>query len=69
LLTTVKGMEMAMHDPRHMRSCAPRISGAHRRRPHARPATVTSAIKSGSAILAYEDDQSWQILKTVTGWT
>jgi aldehyde:ferredoxin oxidoreductase len=70
-LTTVKGMEMAMHDPRHM----PVMRASYLLAPtggnHMRQTGNRNALRNQIGLchfLAYEDDQSLTILKAVTGW-
>jgi aldehyde:ferredoxin oxidoreductase len=70
-LTTVKGMEMAMHDPRHM----PVMRGSYMMAPtggdHMRQSGNRNGVRNQIGMchfLAYEDDQILTILNTVTGW-
>jgi aldehyde:ferredoxin oxidoreductase len=70
-LTTVKGMEMAMHDPRHM----PVMRGSYLMAPtggdHMRQSGNRNGVRNQIGMchfLAYEDDQILTILNTVTGW-
>lgn len=70
-LTTVKGMEMAMHDPRHM----PVMRGSYLMAPtggdHMRQSGNRNGVRNQVGMchfLAYEDDQILTILNTVTGW-
>src|SRR6202165_174041 len=71
LLTTGKGMEMAMHDPRHM----PVMRASYLLAPtgggHMRQTSNRDGLRNQIGLchfLAYEDDQSLAILKAVTGW-
>src|SRR2546428_1494115 len=70
-LTTVKGMEMAMHDPRHMPAMrasyllAPTGGDPKRQNSHTQGPRNQVGL---CHFLAYEDDQSLAILKAVTGW-
>jgi aldehyde:ferredoxin oxidoreductase len=71
LLTTVKGMEMAMHDPRHMPAMRASYLLAPTGGDHMRQTSNRNGLRNQIGLchfLAYEDDQSLQILKTVTGW-
>jgi aldehyde:ferredoxin oxidoreductase len=70
-LTTVKGLEMAMHDPRHM----PRMRESYLLAPTGGDHMGQQGPKNGLRnqvglchFLAYDDDQSLQILNAVTGW-
>ena len=70
-LTTVKGMEMAMHDPRHM----PRMRLSYLLAPTGGDHMSQTGNKNGLRnqvglchFLAYDDDQSLEILRAVTGW-
>jgi aldehyde:ferredoxin oxidoreductase len=70
-LTTVKGMEMAMHDPRHM----PIMRGSYLMAPtggdHMRQSGNRNGVRNQIGMchfLAYEDDQMLTILNAVTGW-
>ena len=70
-LTTVKGMEMAMHDPRHMPVMRASYLLAPTGGDHMRQTSNRNGLRNQIGLchfLAYEDDQSLQILKTVTGW-
>ena len=70
-LTTVKGMEMAMHDPRHM----PMMRGSYLLAPtggdHMRQTGDKNGLRNQVGMchfLAYDDDQTAQIINGVTGW-
>jgi aldehyde:ferredoxin oxidoreductase len=70
-LTTVKGMEMAMHDPRHM----PVMRGSYLLAPtggdHMRQTGDRNGLRNQVGLchfLAYDDAQSLEIVKTTTGW-
>ncbi|MEE9277829.1 MAG: aldehyde ferredoxin oxidoreductase family protein [Dehalococcoidia bacterium] len=70
-LTTVKGMEMAMHDPRHM----PRMRVSYLLAPtggdHMSQTGNRNGLRNQVALchfLAYSDDQSRDIINAVTGW-
>jgi aldehyde:ferredoxin oxidoreductase len=70
-LTTVKGMEMAMHDPRHM----PRMRVSYLLAPtggdHMSQTSNRFGLRNQVGLchfLAYDDDQALEILKGVTGW-
>ncbi len=70
-LTTVKGMEMAMHDPRHMPVMRASYLLAPTGGDHMRQSGNRNGLRNQIGLchfLAYEDDQSLQILKAVTGW-
>ncbi len=71
LLTTVKGLELAMHDPRHM----PRMRQSYLLAPTGGDHMGQQGPKNGLRnqvglchFLGYDDDQSLQILRGVTGW-
>lgn len=71
LLTTVKGLEMAMHDPRHM----PRMRESYLLAPTGGDHMQQQGDKNGLRnqvglchFLAYNDEQSLQIVNAVTGW-
>jgi aldehyde:ferredoxin oxidoreductase len=70
-LTTVKGLEMAMHDPRHM----PRMRQSYLLAPTGGDHMQQQGPKNGMRnqvglchFLAYNDDQTLEILQSVTGW-
>lgn len=70
-LTTVKGMEMAMHDPRHM----PRMRASYLLAPTGGDHMQQHGDKNGLRnqvglchFLAYDDEQSLDILNAQTGW-
>jgi aldehyde:ferredoxin oxidoreductase len=70
-LTTVKGMELAMHDPRHM----PRMRTSYMLAPtggdHMSQTGNKNALRNQIGLchfLGYDDDQSLDILRAVTGW-
>src|SRR5437879_6554629 len=70
-LTTVKGMEMAMHDPRHMPAMRASYLLAPTGGDHMRQTSNRNGLRNQIGLchfLAYEDDQSLAILKPVTGW-
>src|SRR3989454_174733 len=70
-LTTVKGMEMAMHDPRHMPAMRASYLLAPTGGDHMRQTSNRNGLRNQIGLchfLAYEDDQSLAILKAVTGW-
>jgi aldehyde:ferredoxin oxidoreductase len=70
-LTTVKGMEMAMHDPRHMPVMRASYLLAPTGGDHMRQSGNRNGLRNQIGLchfLAYEDDQSLAILKAVTGW-
>jgi aldehyde:ferredoxin oxidoreductase len=71
LLTTVKGMEMAMHDPRHMPVMRASYLLAPTGGDHMRQTGNRNGLRNQIGLchfLAYEDDQSLTIVKAVTGW-
>ena len=70
-LTTVKGMEMAMHDPRHM----DRMRGSYLTAPtggdHMQQHDIKNSGRNSVGLchfLAYNNDQSLDLLNSVTGW-
>jgi aldehyde:ferredoxin oxidoreductase len=70
-LTTVKGMEMAMHDPRHMPIMRASYLMAPTGGDHMRQSGNRNGVRNQVGMchfLAYEDDQILTILNTVTGW-
>jgi aldehyde:ferredoxin oxidoreductase len=70
-LTTVKGMEMAMHDPRHMPIMRASYLLAPTGGDHMRQTGNRNGLRNQVGLchfLAYDDDQALQILKAVTGW-
>jgi len=70
-LTTVKGLEMAMHDPRHMPVMRASYLLAPTGGDHMRQTGNRNGLRNQVGLchfLAYEDDQALTILKTVTGW-
>jgi aldehyde:ferredoxin oxidoreductase len=70
-LTTVKGMEMAMHDPRHMPVMRASYLMAPTGGDHMRQSGNRNGVRNQVGMchfLAYEDDQILTILNSVTGW-
>ena len=70
-LTTVKGLEMAMHDPRHMPVMRASYLLAPTGGDHMRQTSNRNGLRNQIGLchfLAYEDDQALAILKAVTGW-
>jgi aldehyde:ferredoxin oxidoreductase len=70
-LTTVKGMEMAMHDPRHMPVMRASYLLAPTGGDHMRQSGTRNGLRNQVGLchfLAYDDGQSLEILNTVTGW-
>lgn len=70
-LTTVKGMEMAMHDPRHMPPMRASYLLAPTGGDHMRQTGDKNGLRNQVGMchfLAYDDDQMAQILNAVTGW-
>jgi len=70
-LTTIKGMEMAMHDPRHMPVMRASYLLAPTGGDHMRQTSNRNGLRNQIGLchfLAYEDDQSLAILTAVTGW-
>ena len=70
-LTTVKGMEMAMHDPRHMPIMRASYLMAPTGGDHMRQSGNRNGVRNQIGMchfLAYEDDQMLTILNAVTGW-
>jgi aldehyde:ferredoxin oxidoreductase len=70
-LTTVKGVEMGMHDPRHMPNMRQTYLLAPTGGDHGSPTNDRNGLRNAVGIcsfLAYNDDQTLEILKAVTGW-
>jgi aldehyde:ferredoxin oxidoreductase len=70
-LTTVKGMEMAMHDPRHMPVMRASYMLAPTGGDHMRQTGPRNGLRNQVGLchfLAYDDGQSLEILRAVTGW-
>jgi aldehyde:ferredoxin oxidoreductase len=70
-LTTVKGLELAMHDPRHMERMRVPYMLAPTGGDHMQQTGNRNGLRNQIGLchfLAYEDDQSLDILKAVTGW-
>jgi aldehyde:ferredoxin oxidoreductase len=70
-LTTVKGLEMAMHDPRHMPVMRASYLLAPTGGDHMRQTGNRNGLRNQIGLchfLAYEDDQSLAIVRAVTGW-
>jgi aldehyde:ferredoxin oxidoreductase len=70
-LTTVKGMEMAMHDPRHMPRMRPSYLLAPTGGDHMSQTTNRGGLNNQVGLchfLAYSDEQALEILRGVTGW-
>ncbi|MGK2964523.1 MAG: aldehyde ferredoxin oxidoreductase family protein [Tepidiformaceae bacterium] len=70
-LTTVKGMEMAMHDPRHMPIMRQSYLLAPTGGDHMRQTDHKNGLRNQIGLchfLGYNDDQSLEILNAVTGW-
>jgi aldehyde:ferredoxin oxidoreductase len=70
-LTTVKGMEMAMHDPRHMAGMRASYLLAPTGGDHMRQTGDKNGLRNQVGMchfLAYSDDQMEQIINAVTGW-
>jgi aldehyde:ferredoxin oxidoreductase len=70
-LTTVKGLEMAMHDPRHMPIMRQSYLLAPTGGDHMRQQGAKNGLRNQVGLchfLAYDDDQSRQIIAAVTGW-
>ncbi len=70
-LTTVKGMEMAMHDPRHMPVMRASYLMAPTGGDHMRQSGNRNGLRNQTGMchfLAYDDTQSLEIMKAVTGW-
>jgi aldehyde:ferredoxin oxidoreductase len=71
LLTTVKGMEMAMHDPRHMPPMRASYLLAPTGGDHMRQTGNANGLRNQTGLcffLAYNEEQTLQILRAVTGW-
>jgi aldehyde:ferredoxin oxidoreductase len=70
-LTTVKGMEMAMHDPRHMERMRQSYMLAPTGGDHMGQQDTKNAGRNSVGLchfLAYNNDQSLDLLNAVTGW-
>lgn len=70
-LTTVKGMEMAMHDPRHMAGMRASYLLAPTGGDHMRQTGDKNGLRNQVGMchfLAYDDEQTASILNAVTGW-
>jgi aldehyde:ferredoxin oxidoreductase len=70
-LTTVKGMEMAMHDPRHMEQMRLSYLLAPTGGDHLRQSGEKNGLRNQAGIcifLAYNDEQTLDIMNSVTGW-
>jgi aldehyde:ferredoxin oxidoreductase len=70
-LTTIKGLEMAMHDPRHMPVMRASYLLAPTGGDHMRQTSNRNGLRNQVGLchfLAYEDEQALAILKAVTGW-
>jgi aldehyde:ferredoxin oxidoreductase len=70
-LTTIKGMEMAMHDPRHMERMRLSYLMAPTGGDHMQQHGNKNGLRNQVGLchfLAYDDDQSLQILRSITGW-
>jgi aldehyde:ferredoxin oxidoreductase len=70
-LTTIKGMEMAMHDPRHMPVMRASYLLAPTGGDHMRQTSNRNGHRNQVGLchfLAYDDQQSLDILNAVTGW-
>jgi len=70
-LTTIKGLEMAMHDPRHMPIMRASYLLAPTGGDHMRQTGNRNGLRNQVGLchfLAYDDDQTLAILRAVTGW-
>ncbi|TAJ19613.1 MAG: hypothetical protein EPO65_06275, partial [Dehalococcoidia bacterium] len=70
-LTTVKGMEMAMHDPRHMEPMRTSYMLAPTGGDHMRQTGDKNGLRNQVGMchfLAYDDGQTAEIINAVTGW-
>jgi aldehyde:ferredoxin oxidoreductase len=70
-LTTVKGMEMAMHDPRHMPIMRASYLLAPTGGDHMRQTSDRNGLRNQVGLclfLAYDDAQGLEIMRAVTGW-
>ena len=70
-LTTVKGLEMAMHDPRHMPIMRASYLLAPTGGDHMRQTGNRNGLRNQVGLchfLAYDDGQALTILRAVTGW-
>lgn len=70
-LTAVKGMELAMHDPRHMEHMRVSYLLAPTGGDHMSQTGNKNGLRNQVGLchfLGYDDDQSLQLLRAVTGW-
>ena len=70
-LTTVKGVEMGMHDPRHMEGMRQTYLLSPTGGDHGSPTNDRNGLRNAvgmCSFLAYDDAQTLDILKAVTGW-
>jgi len=70
-LTTVKGMELAMHDPRHMERMRVSYLLAPTGGDHMSQTGNKNGLRNQVGLchfLGYDDDQSLDLLRAVTGW-
>ncbi len=70
-LTTVKGVEMGMHDPRHMENMRETFLLSPTGGDHGSPTSDRNGLRNAVGIcsfLAYDDEQTLDILRAVTGW-
>jgi aldehyde:ferredoxin oxidoreductase len=70
-LTTVKGMELAMHDPRHLERMRVSYLLAPTGGDHMSQTGNKNGLRNQIGLchfLAYDDDQSLQLMRAVTGW-
>jgi aldehyde:ferredoxin oxidoreductase len=70
-LTTIKGMEMAMHDPRHMPVMRASYLLAPTGGDHMRQTSDRNGLRNQVGLchfLAYDDGQTLDIMRAVTGW-
>ena len=70
-LTTIKGLEMGMHDPRHMEGMRETYLVSPMGGDHCSPTNDKNGLRNAAGIcifLAYDDEQTLDIMKAVTGW-
>lgn len=70
-LTTVKGMELAMHDPRHLERMRVSYLLAPTGGDHMSQTGNKNGLRNQVGLchfLGYDDDQSLELLRAVTGW-
>jgi len=70
-LTTCKGVEMGMHDPRHMKGMRHTYLLSPTGGDHCNPTSDRAGVRNTAGIcifLQYDDEQTLDIVRAVTGW-